>query len=322
MRWLLPPLVLLGLAAHAHDADVIFAQLASGPAPGVLEESVTLTAATLGLLAPVDADGDGALSQADLDARAKALRAGVWDEAPLQAGGQPCALGETFAELREGYVLLRASFRCGEGELRQDFRILRVLPPNYRVVLGSQLDGEARGQRFAQGSLTAIEVPRPAPPGRWDGSGFERGFHEGLTRGTSALGLAALFALLLAVGAWRRGLAAAGLALGGLCLGSFGALGEVPAISLMLLLVIALAAIAEPPLPLAVGIGLALGLLGGGGAWPHALGLAAGSSLVWVAASPVFMAFGVMLRRRVRWGRLARWVTVVVAVVAGASLLS
>lgn len=149
----------LAVQADAHDADVVYASL-SGGAGGQLIETVTLTGNTLALLAPVDADHDGNLTQADLNQSEGALKAGVWDEAPLSANGVACAHAQEFAGLREGYVELQATFSCGEGELKQDFRLLRVLPTNYRVVLGSQVEGE-QGRAFAQGSLTTVRVPRP-----------------------------------------------------------------------------------------------------------------------------------------------------------------
>src|SRR5688572_25086218 len=110
-RWLVLIALLWGGAASAHDADVVYVQL-SGPDHAQLHELVTLTAGTLSLLAPVDADGDGALSQADLDARADAIKAGVWDQMPLQAD-LPCSRSDERAQVREGYVELSARFACG-----------------------------------------------------------------------------------------------------------------------------------------------------------------------------------------------------------------
>lgn len=154
-------LVLLAGAAWAHDADVIYVQLTELSGGG-LEEAVTLTAGTLSQLAPIDADGDGALSQADLDARADAIAAGVWDQMPLEAT-TPCVRSSPRAILREGYVELFARFTCPAGPLSQDFRILRVLTTNYRVVLGRQADGEG-GRAFAQGNVQRLQL-RPQPQG-------------------------------------------------------------------------------------------------------------------------------------------------------------
>ncbi|MEW5743325.1 MAG: hypothetical protein AB1938_30730, partial [Myxococcota bacterium] len=191
--------------ASAHDADVIYVLAQSTPRPGELVELVTLTGAALGQLAPVDADGDGVLSQADLSARSAAISAGVWDDMPLSAGGQACTRGETTAVLKEGYVELTAQFRCGEGELRQDFKILRVLPANFRVVLGSQVDGEA-GKTFAQGQVTALTVPRPPPPGAFSRARFENGLADGVAAVAWVGAWAALLLVLGAASAWRSGL--------------------------------------------------------------------------------------------------------------------
>ncbi len=158
-RWALMVLCLFAATASAHDADVIYVTLTEAP-PGALEERVTLTASTLSQLAPIDADQDGALSQEDLDSRSAAIAAGVWDQMPLQAA-TPCVRSSERALVRDGYVELVARFACPTGELSQDFRILRGLTSNYRVVLGRQVDGEA-GHAFAQGNVQRLTL-RPVP---------------------------------------------------------------------------------------------------------------------------------------------------------------
>lgn len=163
MRWLLPVLVLSAAGALAHDADLVVVRLEPGPQPGLLVETITLTGATLAMLAPIDADGDLSLTQADLDARHKALSVGFWDEVPVGAAGRPCERMGEKATLKEGFVELQAQLRCGEGELRQDFKILRVLPANYKVAFNAQPLGDEAGPRFAQGTFSTITVPR-APP--------------------------------------------------------------------------------------------------------------------------------------------------------------
>ena len=323
MRWLLPFVLLTGLAARAHDADVIYVLVKQGPQPDLLVESVTLTGATLAFLAPLDADGDGLLSQGDLDAKGKALRAGFWDETPLTAAGQTCTLLETRAWLREGFVELQGELRCGEGELRQDFKILRVLPANYRVVLGSQLDGEGRGRGFAQGSLTTVPVPRPPASGSWDAGAFRRALDQGLERGLSPEALAALFALMLALGGWRKGLVATALMLAAVAAGSGVPLEWWPPTVLMLLIAGA-CGWKIPPMVVPLLLGAAIGAREGGGGWPVILGLALGTMLVLVFASPVALALGVMLQRRPKALRVVRWVPtlVVAAVMASRARLS
>ena len=315
MRAVLALGVLCAAAAWAHDADVVYVLLSPGGPPGVLTETVTLTAATLSMLAPLDADGDHLLSQGDLDAKDRALQAGVWDEMPLTAAGQRCERLDTGAFLRDGFLELRGHFRCAQGELRQDFRFLRVLPANYRVVLGSQLDGEGSGRGFAQGSLTTITVPRPPPPGSWDEARFRAAFEAGVGRGLSPEAWGALFAVLLSMAAWRRGLLGLGLGLLSLALFSGVAGGWVAPTAVLLLVAVGGAATKAPPLVLAAICGAALGARGGGGAWPSVLGVAAGSVLVLAPAGLVALALGVMLRRRPRVFRLARWVPVVCVLV-------
>ena len=205
-RWLLC-LTVLGLAgsASAHDADLLYAQLWRPDAHGAeVSERITLTGDSLARLIPVDADGDGTLSQADLDARERALAVGVWDALPLDAGGQPCVRTATSAQLRESYVELGARFTCAPGELRQRFQVLSVLPSTYRVVLGSVVQGE-RGQRFADAAhptlvVSGPEAPEPSGPsglGEWVALGVSHIF-GGVDH------LAFLLAVLLVGGGLRR----------------------------------------------------------------------------------------------------------------------
>jgi len=77
---------------------------------------------------------------------------------PLLANRVPCRRSGERAILKEGYVELDASFICPKGERSQDFRILRVLSSNYRVVLGTQLEGES-GKTFAQMPRTSLVLP-------------------------------------------------------------------------------------------------------------------------------------------------------------------
>lgn len=203
-RWL-PFLAVLFLAggARAHDADLISARLWRPDARGAeVEERLTLTADSLARLIPADADGDGRLSQADLEARERALAVGVWDALPLDAGGRPCTRTATRARLRETYVELEARFTCPVGELRQRFEVLSVLPPTYQVVLESQVQGEA-AQRFADAAhptLVVSESPASETPsglGEWVALGVRHIF-GGVDH------LAFLLAVLLVGGSWRR----------------------------------------------------------------------------------------------------------------------
>ncbi|QRN93257.1 HupE/UreJ family protein [Archangium violaceum] len=205
---LVAPLALLLVAgsAGAHDADILYAQLWRPEAGGAeVRERLTLTADTLGRLIPADADGDGALTQADLDARTQALAVGIWDAIPLTAGGQPCTRTGASAVVRASFVELGATFSCPAGELRQRFSLLSLLPANYRVVLGTVMQGE-QGQRFADAQQPTLVVSEPGrsergeePSGllEWVGLGVSHIF-EGIDH------LTFLLALLLVGGSFRR----------------------------------------------------------------------------------------------------------------------
>ncbi|MFT3708926.1 MAG: hypothetical protein QM817_14855 [Archangium sp.] len=314
------PLLLMAGSAWAHDADVIYAQLTQASQSGALNEVVTLTSNSLQLLAPVDADGDLLLTQADLDARSKAIRIGVWDEMPLTAGGVPCEFLGATARLREGFIELAAQHRCGAGELRQDFKILRVLPANYRIVLGTQLDGEQAGRLSAQGSFTALTIPRPAPPGSFDGARFRLAFDDGVRRGLSILFLSALLALGVLAKSWARGFASLGLYVAGLFAGSWFD-GGTPSLPAAAVLAIALVAMKDPLLVLAPILGVALGCFGGGGGLSASLGMGAGTVAVTAIAGPVAMALSRIVQRRARVWTFARWLGPLGVVVGALSSL-
>lgn len=302
-RWVGLGVALAGSAAMAHDADVIYAQLSH--AGDALLEAVTLTPGALAELAPLDADGDGTLTQADLDARQAALKAGVWDDAPLTAGGQPCTRSAETAVLKEGYVALEARFRCGEGELRQDFRFLRVLPPNFRVALGSQFDGERGASGFAAGGATSITLPRP---GRFSGSTWASAVERGLERGARASSLLALVAVLVSMGSLGRGLRALGLGLAGMIAGVWlEAPALVVAVGLALLSTVMTFVREDAPVGVGALLGVGLGLSLGGGGFPSALGAVGGALVLWIPVGVGGAALALMLRRRARLWRWARW---------------
>ncbi|MET0406505.1 MAG: HupE/UreJ family protein [Cystobacter sp.] len=206
VRWVVAlVLCLLADVARAHDADILYAQLWRPDAGGAeVRERITLTAESLSRLLPADADEDGALTQADLDARARALEVGIWDAVPLSAGGTPCTRTAQRARVREGYVELGATFACAPGELRQRFTLLSVLPPGYKVVLGSVIQGEV-GQRFADAAQPTLVVAEAGAEASTDFAGW---VGLGITH---ILGgpdhLAFLLAVLLVGGSWRRVLA-------------------------------------------------------------------------------------------------------------------
>lgn len=196
-------------AASAHDADILYTQVrrAAADAPEV-RQVLTLTAGTLGLLLPADADGDGAVSQADLDARRAALEVGLWDALPLTAGGRPCTRASHTALLRQTYVELTATFTCPPGPLQQTYTVLSVLPAGYRVILGSVVDGEAPGALFADATQPTVDIPGLAEA-RGEGGSSVSGFGGWVSLGVRHIfegvdHLAFLLAVLLVGGGLKR----------------------------------------------------------------------------------------------------------------------
>lgn len=311
LRLLLLATLSVTSAALAHDADVLYARLETTPAG--LTEIITLTNATLLQLAPVDADGDSLLTQKDLDARADAIVAGVWNDLPLTAGGAPCTRSNERALLEDGFISLTADWACGEGDLRQDFKILRILPTNYRVVLGSQLEGE-RGRRFAQGVFTALEVPRPRPPSFIDGQRLGLGFVVGLRDTGVVEALALCFLAFLSAGTIRRGALRLGLLIGGaaIVLASF----TPPAVVVPVLLALGAVGVAFVKAPGAaeaacvlggVGLGLRSTLL----VRQEALGWLLGAAVVMLVSAAIGLPLGRILSRRPRAWASTRLVLVV-----------
>jgi len=204
-------LLLAAGAASAHDADILYSQVrrASGPqGTSEVRQVLTLTAGTLGLLLPADADGDGTVSQADLEARRLALEVGVWDALPLTAGGQPCTRASHAALLRQTYVELTATFTCPPGPLRQTYTVLSVLPAGYRVILGSSLDGEVPGSLFADAAQPSVAIPGPEEGGGRSASSVS-GFGGWVSLGVRHIfegvdHLAFLLAVLLVGGGLKR----------------------------------------------------------------------------------------------------------------------
>jgi hypothetical protein len=224
---------------------------------------------------------------------------------PLSAAGLPCTRSGEAAFAREGLVELQARFRCVAGDLRQDFRFLRVLPANYRVTVSSRFEA-GRGTVFAQGSLTSVSIARPALPREWSVPALRRGLGEGLSLFFTLGILAGLAALGFAFKSWTRALQALPLIGAGVVLGAFLPLpGPAP-------VVLGLTAIAlawwrsEVPLAACGVFGVVLGLHAGGQVAAEALGAAgglAGPGLLGVLAAA---AVGQAAQRR-RWGGVVRW---------------
>lgn len=197
-------LSIVAVTLLAHDADVVYVSLEPTTRAELWREIVTLTPGSLALLAPIDVNGDNSLDQRDLDQSTTALAAGVWSQMLLTTPAGRCERSGERAVLRDGYVELSATFACPAGELTQDFRWLSILPTTYRVVLGSQMQGE-RGRAFAQGVSTVLHPPRPQGAARPSSSDVKAQWVSGLTLPfRQPAFLALLLATALAVTRWRR----------------------------------------------------------------------------------------------------------------------
>jgi hypothetical protein len=297
-------MLVIAFAARAHDADVVAVTVVE-PVSGRVSEVVTLTGGTLSLLARVDVDGDQVLSQADLEAAAPAIGSGVWNDMPLMAAGVPCARGATRAVLAEGYVTLEAAFSCGPGELRQDFRWLRVLPANYRVAVRR---GEGREPSFLQGPSTSLTISREQLPPVWFDE-VARGFDAGVLRVIVLDVLACLLVLGFAASDWKAGLQFLAITVAAVVAGSLVA-GPTPVVSAALVAIaIGLAGWSDRRhWTWALLLGLAIGARDGGGALAFGVALGLGSAMIVLPTGITGIAVGQILSRRPRAIAVARWV--------------
>ncbi len=294
MRWLFLVMAFFARTAQAHDADVIFVDARPMPKEGRWKEVVTLSVETLALLIPLDADGDQTLSQADLVAKEKALRVGFWDQAPLTSAGKVCSLDKSNARLEQGVIQLEGEFTCAQGIPRQDFRFLQILPPNYKVVVGSSSGG--RTPAVAQGALSTLSlIAAPGPD-----AGVLTSLRAGLFRSVALEGVAALMGLLFALATLRQRLTAVLLAVGTAFIGSWWSLGWWPPTLFLVLLGVQVGAKTSFPPIVAPLFGAAIGLRSEGGS-------ALGTSLALLLVSPLAFAGAWWLRRQSTI-RVTQWV--------------
>jgi hypothetical protein len=197
-------LLLASGGAFAHGADLIAAQAGRAP-PGApeVQARLTLTPETLGLLLSSGTGAEGPHSQAELEARHPELARRVWDVSALRTPEGPCVRTGHAAQLREGLVVLTATFRCPPGPLWQTFGLLSALPAGYQVVLNCPGGGPGES-RFVDAHGLEVALPgeggasRPVPGlGGWVGLGVKHIL-------TGADHLAFLVALLLAGGPLKR----------------------------------------------------------------------------------------------------------------------
>lgn len=146
-------LLVLAPAANAHPPDLIAVRArAHGE---TVEQVIRLNAQTLLRLAPLGVDAH-AVEDGTLQSGLAVIEAGVWDDMPLHSGERRCSRGPSSASVVDGLVELRASFNCAEGDLRQDFRLLAVLPEGHHVTLSLESGKGAPLQRFAHRDTPSI----------------------------------------------------------------------------------------------------------------------------------------------------------------------
>ncbi len=205
MRLLLLLVLLVAPAARAHDADIVFAQITREEG-GAIRERLTMTAATLSLLAPIGVGDDGRIDDAELEAGRAAIEAGVWAQVPLRGGDAPCRRRDTRARVQQTYVALEGTFDCPDGELSQVFRILSVLPSAYKVVLGTYGQGGAlQNASFAQGNQQTLILSAPSAGAKPGSPSFVGWFGLGIRHIFGGIDhLAFLLALLMVGGHWKR----------------------------------------------------------------------------------------------------------------------
>jgi hypothetical protein len=150
-------LLLVARASAAHNSDVVAVELVERE--NTLTETIMVSPETLMRLAPVDSDGDGLLTQGELDERGASISQGLWRDVPMRAQEALCEVHPLTQVIDGETVVLQASFSCPAGALTQDFKVLRILPANYRVVMSSMPQGQSVSQ-IAQGSFSVLNIPK------------------------------------------------------------------------------------------------------------------------------------------------------------------
>jgi hydrogenase/urease accessory protein HupE len=189
--------------ASAHQADIIYVHLQKWVA-GDWEERAILSNLALAQLVP---EAAAALERGQQESAGELIDAQIWSQMPLSSGAVRCDRGPTWWMETEGYIELSARFRCPEGELKQSFQFLELLPQEYRVIVGTELGGN-RIQRFADKSAPTVVLSDRAVSGearRPEVRGLQGWFQLGVAHIFGGLDhLAFLLALLIVGGGWKR----------------------------------------------------------------------------------------------------------------------
>ena len=148
----------LSSTAWSHAAVIIARN--GLPVPEGLREGVTLTEGSLLKLAPIDQNGDGQVGTEELEQGSAAINAGLWLQMPIRVGEKLCEIKQLKARVENGVVQLLGLARCeAVGAARQEFRVLSVLPANYRVDVTQQIGAELKTES-AQGRLNTVLISR------------------------------------------------------------------------------------------------------------------------------------------------------------------
>lgn len=144
-------------AAHAADMGSLELVLEGDR----LQQSLTLSGASLGSLVALDADGDGVVAQADLDARLVAIFEATLGREPPRADVGPCDLRPVAATGEGSVVRLRAEGRCPAKvqRLRHRLAFLSDLSEGHRILVQATLDGR-RYDRVADRSAQVLAFER------------------------------------------------------------------------------------------------------------------------------------------------------------------
>jgi hypothetical protein len=161
------PLLLLAAAlpapAGAHPLDLgVLEIVLEGDR---LEQTLRLSAVALVDLVELDADGDGAIDERDIEARREQLFAATLGRSAPRTDGGDCALQPTAARLEGLAVRLEASGRCPPGgRLRQRLAMLDQLPDAHRILVEARIGGE-RARRIAERATPMIAFEGGAQAG-------------------------------------------------------------------------------------------------------------------------------------------------------------
>ena len=200
-------------AAHAHEVGLSRGDY-TADGPGVRADIIFARKELAGLVAGLDADHDGALTKAEVDAARDSIQGAVVGRIKVLGDGAPCAGTLERAELTEqDGILVRALYRCASRpkEASVTLTLLEDVPFGHRHLARVNAAGGTVDQVLSQRAPGfSFTLPPEAAPAAGVGGDADSPFLRGAVRAAAAWTLPAFLLGLLARSPRPRGAALAG----------------------------------------------------------------------------------------------------------------